>query len=55
MKVTIRCERDDGQFALSVTEVPDDLADRERDQQRGAEVKIVAGFVECYRRAAGLT
>lgn len=54
MKVTIRCERDDGQFAESVTQVPDDLESADTVWQRQIETKIGVGFVECYRRAAQL-
>jgi hypothetical protein len=54
MKVTIKCERADGQFALAVTDVPDDLLYADISQQDAAEEKIKGGFVDTYRRAAEL-
>lgn len=55
-RVAIRIERPDGQFVTSETTVPADLMTAiDRGVTRHAETtKVMAGFVDAYRRAAEL-
>lgn len=48
--VTIRCERDDGQFTIVETLVPGDLVGTKRERQYDVENKIARGFVDAYAR-----
>ena len=53
MTVTIRIERADGQFTVAQTDIPEVPPD-EAWAQQALERKILAGFVESYRRCADL-
>ena len=52
--VTIRCERDDGQFTIAQTTVPANLQAAGGASQSGAERKIAEGFVVAYRQLMDL-
>ena len=52
--VTIRCEREDGQFTVAQTTVPDDLKVAGHELQYSAERIVSEGFVEAYKRLMGL-
>ena len=53
MKVTIRCERADGQFTVAQTDVPDQPP-ATGPQQNDLEDKILAGFIRAYRDCSEL-
>lgn len=52
--VTIRCERNDGQFTIAQTTVPAGLNTASRELQATAERIAADGFAEAYVRLAGL-
>jgi hypothetical protein len=59
VRVSIKQERDDGQFVVDMTEVPGNLVSSptspDNDLRQGAAVrKISDGFVQGYQRLVGL-